>query len=157
MRYAVFFERPAVDAAPRAPGASVRYGWLTPDRQTQVRGVLLGLTLFFGLTVWIWHSLGADSPNSGVFVRKLRIVGIMTWLYALVQLLDIRFWRSATARKRREAMGIPDSIIAWLFGQMLAWFGIIYYAFTEDARWYLAGLVVLVVTFIVFPVRQSEP
>ena len=152
----MFFERPAADAAPRATSASPRYGWLTPDRQTQVRGVLLGLTLFFGLTVWIWHSLGAAAPNPGVFVRKLRIVGIMTWLYALVQLLDIRFWRSATARKRREAMGIPDSLIAWLFGQMLAWFGIIYYGFTEDARWYLAGLMVLVVTFLVFPVRKSE-
>ncbi len=152
----MFFERPAADAASRASGASVRYGWLTPDRQTQVRGVLLGLTLFFGLTVWVWHSLDAAAPNPGVFVRKLRIVGILTWLYALVQLLDIRFWRSATARKRREAMGIPDSLIAWLFGQMLAWFGIIYYGFTEDARWYLAGLVVLVVTFIVFPVRQSK-
>ena len=152
----MFFERPAADAESRAAGASVRYGWLTPDRQTPVRGVLLGLTLFFGLTVWVWHSLDAAAPNPGVFVRKLRIVGIMTWLYALVQLLDIRFWRSATARKRREAMGIPDSLIAWLFGQMLAWFGIIYYGFTEDARWYLAGLVVLVVTFIVFPVRQAK-
>ena len=152
----MFFDRPAADAESRAAGAFVRYGWLTPDRQTQVRGVLLGLTLFFGLTVWVWHSLDAAAPNPGVFVRKLRIVGIMTWLYALVQLLDIRFWRSATARKRREAMGIPDSLIAWLFGQMLAWFGIIYYGFTEDARWYLAGLVVLVVTFIVFPVRQSK-
>ena len=152
----MLFERPAADAASRAAGASVRYGWLTPDRQTQVRGVLLGLTLFFGLTVWIWHSLGAAAPNAGAFVHKLRVVGIMTWLYALVQLLDIRFWRSATARKRRESMGIPDSLIAWLFGQMLAWFGIIYYGFTEDARWYLAGLVVLIVTFIVFPVRQSD-
>ena len=152
----MFFDPPAADVESRAAGASVRYGWLTPERQTQVRGVLLGLTLFFGLTVWIWHSLGASSPDSGVLVRKLRIVGIMTWLYALVQLLDIRFWRSAAARKRREAMGIPDSLIAWLFGQMLAWFGIIYYAFTEDPRWYLAGLVVLVVTFVVFPVRQAE-
>ncbi|MEP6999069.1 MAG: hypothetical protein ABI969_01230 [bacterium] len=150
------FDRRAADVESGASGSSVRYGWLTPERQTQVRGVLLGLTLFFGLTVWIWHSLGAAAPNPGAFVRKLRIVGIMTWLYALVQLLDIRFWRSATARKRREAMGIPDSLIAWLFGQMLAWFGIIYYGFTEDARWYLAGLVVLVVTFVVFPVRRVE-
>ena len=149
-------DRQVVDVEARAAGATVRYGWLTPERQTQVRGVLLGLTLFFGLTVWIWHSLGADVPNPGVFVHKLRIVGIMTWLYALVQLLDIRFWRSATARRRREAMGIPDSLIAWLFGQMLAWFGIIYYGFTEDARWYLAGLVVLLVTFVVFPVRHSK-
>jgi hypothetical protein len=152
----MFFDPPAADVESRTAGASERYGWLTPERQTQVRGVLLGLTLFFGLTVWIWHSFGAAAPNPGVLVRKLRIVGIMTWLYALVQLLDIRFWRSTTARKRREAMGIPDSLIAWLFGQMLAWFGIIYYGFTEDPRWYLAGLVVLVVTFVVFPVRRAE-
>ena len=152
----MIFDPPAGDVESRAGAAAVRYGWLTPERQTQVRGVLLGLTLFCGLTVWIWHSFGAAAPNPGVFVRKLRIVGIMTWLYALVQLLDIRFWRSATARKRRETMGIPDSLIAWLFGQMLAWFGIIYYGFTEVARWYLAGLVVLLVTFAVFPVRRGE-
>ena len=151
----MLFDRPA-DGETRSAATTERYGWLTPDRQTQVRGVLLGLTLFFGLTVWIWHSFGAAAPNPAPFVRKLRVVGIMTWLYALVQLLDIRFWRSVTARKRREAMGIPDSLIAWLFGQMLAWFGIIYYVFTEDVRWYLAGLVVLVVTFVVFPVRRAD-
>ncbi len=152
----MFFDRRTADVESRSAGAPVRYGWLTPERQMQVRGVLLGLTLFFGLTVWIWHSFGAAAPEPRPIVNKLRVVGIMTWLYALVQLLDIRFWRSATARKRREAMGIPDSLIAWLFGQMLAWFGIIYYAFTEDARWYLAGLVVLVVTFVVFPVRARD-
>ena len=80
----------------------------------------------------------------------------MTWLYALVQLIDIRFYRSAAARKRRVAMGIPESLIAWLFGQMIAWFGIIYYGFTEDARWYLAGLVVLLLTFAAFPVRRND-
>ncbi|MEP6992258.1 MAG: hypothetical protein ABJA80_15100 [bacterium] len=152
----MFFDRRTADVESSAAGTTVRYGWLTPERQTQVRGVLLGLTLFFGLTVWIWHSFGAAAPEPRPIVSKLRVVGIMTWLYALVQLVDIRFWRSATARKRREAMGIPDSLIAWLFGQMLAWFGIIYYAFTEDARWFLAGLVVLVVTFVVFPVRSKE-
>ena len=52
----------------------------------------------------------------------------MTWLYALVQLVDMRFWHSGVARRRRLSLGIPESLIAWLFGQMLAWFGIIYYA-----------------------------
>ena len=68
----MFFDPPAADVESRAAGAAVRYGWLTPERQTQVRGVLLGLTLFFGLTVWIWHSLGAAAPDPSVFVRKLR-------------------------------------------------------------------------------------
>ena len=149
------FQPPVADADRRAAGETVRYQWLTPERQTQVRGVLLGITLFFGLVVWVWHSLGAASVRPGDLAGKLRIVGIMTWLYAFVQLIDIRFFRSAAARKRRTAMGIPDSLVAWLFGQMLAWFGIIYYGFTEDARWYLAGFVVLLLTFAAFPVRRD--
>jgi hypothetical protein len=149
------FHRPA-DADSGRTSATARYSWLTPDRQTQLRGVLLGITLFFGLAVWVWHSFGSANATSAVLAGKLRIVGIMTWLYALVQLLDIRFFRSAAAMKRRAAMGIPESLIAWLFGQMLAWFGIIYYGFTEDARWFLAGLVVLLLTFAAFPVRRND-
>jgi hypothetical protein len=149
------FHRPA-DADSGRASATVRYTWLTPDRQTQLRGVLLGITLFFGLAVWVWHSFGSTNASSVVLAGKLRIVGIMTWLYALVQLLDIRFFRSAAAMKRRAAMGIPESLIAWLFGQMLAWFGIIYYGFTEDVRWFLAGLVVLLLTFAAFPVRRND-
>jgi hypothetical protein len=80
----------------------------------------------------------------------------MTWLYALVQILDMRFWHSGMARRRRLSLGIPESLIAWLFGQMLAWFGIIYYGFTEDARWYVAGLVVLLLTFAAFPIRRDD-
>ena len=40
--------------------------------------------------------------------------------------------------------------------QMLAWFGIVYYALTGDARWYVGGLVILVVSFAVFPIRRSR-
>jgi hypothetical protein len=133
-----------------------RYPWLTPAAQVRVRAVLLGLALFVGLVVWVWHSLGAVQPQPGEFVRKLRVVGIMTWLYALVQILDMRFWHSGMARRRRRSLGIPESLIAWLFGQMLAWFGIVYYAFTEDARWYVGGLMVLLLTFIAFPIRTDD-
>jgi hypothetical protein len=133
-----------------------RYPWLTADVQSRLRGILFGIALFVALVVWVWHSVGASSPQAGAVVRKLRVVGIMTWLYALVQLLDIRFWHSAIARRRRASMGIPDSLIAWLFGQMLAWFGIIYYAFTEDIRWYVGGLVVVLLTFAAFPIRRDD-
>jgi hypothetical protein len=133
-----------------------RYPWLTPAAQGRVRAVLFGIALFVGLVVWVWHSLGAASPQPSAFIRKLRVVGIMTWLYALVQILDMRFWHSGIARRRRVSLGIPESLIAWLFGQMLAWFGIIYYGFTEDPRWYAAGLVVLLLTFAAFPIRRDD-
>jgi hypothetical protein len=140
---------------PVAGDGSPRYPWLTADRQAQLRAILLGLALFVGLVVWVWHSLGASAPEPSAFVRKLRIVGIMTWLYALVQIVDMRFWHSRIAERRRISMRIPERVIAWLFGQMLAWFGIVYYAFTEDARWFVAGVAMLVVTFGVFPVRRD--
>jgi hypothetical protein len=146
---------PTTELDSRTDADRQRYPWLTAERQAQMRGILLGITLFVGLVVWVWHSLGSAVPHPGVFVRKLRVVGIMTWLYALVQIADMRFWHSAIARRRRASMGIPDSLIAWLFGQMLAWFGIIYYGFTEDIRWYVGGLVVLLLTFAAFPIRRE--
>ena len=133
-----------------------RYPWLTPTAQVRVRAVLLGIALFVGRVVGVWHSVGASAPQPSAFIRKLRVVGIMTWLYALMQILDMRFWQSGIARRRRRSLGIPQSLIAWLFGQMLAWFGIIYYGFTEDARWYVGGLVVLLLTFAAFPIRRDD-
>lgn len=133
-----------------------RYPWLTPAVQGQVRAVLLGIALFVGLVVWVWHSISASAPPPNALAGKLRVVGIMTWLYALVQIVDMRFLHSGIARRRRRSLGIPESLIAWLFGQMLAWFGIAYYAFTEDARWYAAGLVVMLVTFAAFPIRRRD-
>jgi hypothetical protein len=145
---------PDFELEPRTSDAAPRYPWLTAERQIQLRAILLGIALFVGLVVWVWHSLGTVAPESSALVRKLRIVGIMTWLYALVQIIDMRFWHSRIAERRRISMGIPERVIAWLFGQMLAWFGIVYYALTEDVRWFAAGVVVLVVTFLAFPVRE---
>ena len=136
-------------------GEVPRYGWLTPDRQAQVRNVLLGIALFAGLVVWVWHSLGPQ-PRPAALAWKLRVVGVMTWLYALVQIADMRFWHSSVAERRRAASGIPESVIAWLFGQMLACFGIVYYGFTEDVRWYAAGLALLLATFAAFPIRRDD-
>ncbi len=135
---------------------SERGTWLTPERQAQVRTILLALVLFFGLVVWVFHSLAAAAQRPPEFVHKLRVVGVMTWIYALVQLVDMRFYHSRFARRRRASSGIPENLIGWLFGQMLAWFGIVYYALTDDLRWYVAGLVLFGVTFWVFPIRTSR-
>ena len=148
---------PGTELDLRAREESARYPWLTAGRQAELRAILLGVALFVGLVVWVWHSLAAPQPEPPSFVRKLRIVGIMTWLYALVQIADMRFWHSRAAERRRISMRVPERIIAWLFGQMLAWFGIVYYALTEDARWFVGGVAVMLVTFAAFPVRTPEP
>ena len=136
---------------------SGRADWLTPERLPHVRAVLLGLTLFFGLVVWIFHSLGPATVREPGFLFKLRGVGVLTWIYALVQMVDMRFYNSRFARRRRAQMRIPESLSGWLLGQMLAWFGIVYYGLTQDLGWYVAGLVIFVVSFWVFPVASAPP
>jgi len=84
------------------------------------------------------------------------MLGVMTWLYALVQILDIKVWRSRFARRRRASSRIPEIVEGWLLGQMIAWFGIAYYALTEDARWFAAGLTILLLSFMVFPIRSDS-
>ena len=132
-----------------------RYEWLTADRQAQVRNILLGVALFAGLVVYVYHSFGPQ-PRALALARKLRVVGVMTWLYALVQIADMRFWHSRFAERRRASSGIPERVIAWLFGQMLACFGIVYYGVTEDVRWYAAGLALLLATFAAFPIQRDD-
>jgi len=147
---------PIAELGPPAESVSERYAWLSPDRLTRVRAVLLGLTLFFGLAVYVFHTIGAAHLAQPTLVRKLRGLGVLTWSYALVQMVDLRFYNSRWARRRRAATGIPDSLHGWLLAQMLAWFGILYYGLTEDVRWYVAGLVIFGLSFFAFPIRRRS-
>jgi predicted PurR-regulated permease PerM len=146
---------PLAGLGPTETASGGRYAWLTAERLPRVRAILLALTLFFGLVVWILHSLGPAASRGPEFVNKLRGVGVLTWLYALVQMLDMRFYHSRFVQKRL-ATGIPESLLGWLLGQMLAWFGIVYYGLTQDIRWYAAGLVFLLLSFAVFPIRRRD-
>jgi len=39
---------------------------------------------------------------------------------------------------------------------MIAWFGIVYYALTGDARWFAGGVLLFVLSFAVFPVHEDR-
>ena len=135
-------------------GASrARTTWLTAERLPRVRAILLALSLLLGLAVYVFHTITTvRNATPPLLITKLRGVGVLTWLYALVQMIDLRFYNSRWAQRRRQSTGIPDSLHGWLFGQMLAWYGIIYYGVTEDVRWYAAGMIIFAVSFIAFPI-----
>lgn len=147
---------PVAKLGPSADPIDQRNSWLTPARLTRVRAILLGMSLLLGLAVYVFHTLGETYHANPILIAKLRGVGLLTWLYALVQMIDMRFYNSRFAQRRRASMRIPDSLHGWLFGQMLAWFGILYYGLTQDLRWYAAGLCILGLSFLAFPIRKSE-
>jgi hypothetical protein len=147
--------RPVTELGPSTQPVDARYPWLTPDRLTRVRAILLALSLFLGLAVYVFHTVSTARNASPLLITKLRGLGVLTWLYALVQMFDLRFYNSRWAQRRRSSTGIPDSLHGWLFGQMLAWYGIIYYGVTEDLRLYVAGMVILALSFLAFPIRKQ--
>ena len=132
-----------------------RFGWLTPEALARVRGVLVAVTLFVGLAVYVFHSLGPIAARDSQFLNRLQGVGVLTWLYALAQMIDLRFYNSRFARRRRESVGLPDSLHGLRFGQMVAWYGILYYGLTGDYRPFAAGVGILAVAFWVFPIRRA--
>ena len=119
-----------------------------------MRGVLVGVTLFIGLAVYVFHSLGPVAARDSQFVQRLRVMGGLTWLYGLVQMVDLRFYNSRFAQRRRASVGLPDSLHGVLFGQMIAWYGILYYGLTGDYRPFVAGVGILAIAFWVFPIRR---
>ncbi len=129
--------------------------WLTPERQPAVRSVLLGVTLLVGLLIWVTFNLGG-LPRGTHLILKLRVIGVMTWVYALVQIIDMKVWHSRWAIRRRAASSIPEAVEGWLFGQMFAWFGIAYYALTDDPQWFIAGMVLFLASFAIFPIRSPK-
>ena len=135
-------------------GATPRL-WLSPAQLPAIRSVILGTTLFVGLLIWVCFSVGLI-PQGTHLVDKLRVLGVTTWLYALVQILDLKIWHSRFAVRRRAASRIPEAVEGWLFAQMLAAFGIVYYALTDDARWFAAGIMMLLFSFVVFPIRDDR-
>ena len=137
-----------------APASIDRFGWLTPEALPRVRGVLVAVTLFVGLVVYVFHSFGPIAEHDGQFLRRLQGMGILTWLYGLAQMIDLRFYNSRFAQRRRVSVGLPDSLHGVLFGQMVAWYGILYYGLTGDYRPFVAGVGILAVAFWVFPIRR---
>lgn len=129
--------------------------WLTAERQPAVRSVLLGATVLVGLLIWVTFSLGV-LPRGTHLILKLRVIGVMTWLYALVQIIDMKIWHSRWATRRRASSRIPEAVEGWLFGQMMAWFGIAYYALTDDPQWFIAGMVLFLASFAIFPIRSHQ-
>jgi hypothetical protein len=136
--------------------ADSRFGWLTPEALARVRAVLVAITLFVALAVYVFHSLGPVAARDSQFVRRLQGMGVLTWLYGIWQMVDLRFYNSRFAQKRRASVGLPDSVHGVLFGQMIAWYGIIYYGLTGDYRPFIAGLGILAAAFWVFPIRRTR-
>ena len=113
--------------------------------------ILLGV-LVFGVVAW-WTRDGraaTPAPDPG-FLDRLGLVPPIVMVAALAAVAVLRVvWgrtREPVARRRLSIVALAPGEAAALFGAV-AWF------LAGDSRWYVAGMVVLAASIVLFPLRQ---
>jgi hypothetical protein len=111
---------------------------------------LLGDLLFAGVTYWT-HRKGRTSPGPPPdALIYLPITGIAI---AFVTILPLRrALAGVTYGPQRASM----LLVGWATGNLAALGGMVYYWFTDDARFALTGVFVLLVTFLIYPIRDRD-
>lgn len=127
-----------------------------PQRQTSmntlhlIRLAIFSGALLFGIVTW-WLRRENPAPLSGD-LGALRFAGYGLWVGVLVLLGFVRgLYNKATDHARRASM----AIVAWGASESLALYGGVIWYLHGDSRWYLAGMLFLLATFILFSIARD--
>jgi hypothetical protein len=113
-----------------------------------IRLAMMGGVLLFGGVSWFLHRTPDWTPADTVAVDSLVMVGRFMWIGVILGLAALWFRsRSSTS----AAQSSTFAIIAWSLGETLALFGGVLYFLSDVTGWYVAGVLLLAITFVVFP------
>ena len=115
-----------------------------------IRIALLVGVLVFGGVVWYLRQSGATSYD--VDPHGLRVAGQAVW--ALTTLGTLALFLAAT-RASNERRG-TFAVIAWALGEATAIYGGLFWMLLGDRQWYLYGVACLLLTYFIFPIRDSR-
>ena len=125
-----------------------------PDRTAAQAGIirmaLLGGVLLFGGVVWFLHRQPGFIPDGSM--AQMRPVVPFILLAFIAAIVAVRFYLS---RVTDEAQLRTFQLIGWALGEAAALFGGVYYFNTDDPRFYIMGLFVMLASFIIVPLRRS--
>lgn len=127
-----------------------------PQRPTSVptlhliRLAIFGGALLFGIVIW-WLRREDPAPLAGD-LGALRFAGYGLWVGVLVLLGFVRgLYAKAVEPARRASM----MIVAWAASESLALFGGVLWYLHGDSRWYVAGMMFMLATMILFPIARD--
>jgi len=117
---------------------------------TMIRAALLGGVLLFGVTTWYTHR--GDWSPAPYPVALEYAPGIFLILAAVITgFLRVALGPNADVG-RRGRLGI----MAWVMSEMPALWGAVYYWASDDPKWLFAGVAMLVVSFLLFPLKERS-
>lgn len=123
----------------------------TPALLALIRIALVaGVLMFGGLTLFI-HRQGSWTPMAEGDIDTLRIAGFVIWGIAVGGMILLRGKAGREIDRSRYA---TLSIVGWALGEAPALFGGVYYFLTANAVWYINGLLLLIASFVIFPIRR---
>ena len=107
--------------------------------------------LLFGVSTWFLHRQGAWTPD--ILPRALGFLPAIGIVVAIVGIMVVRMFRaSATDPVRRASL----AIVGWALGEMSALAGGVYYWLAGDARWFVTGVLLLLLSFLLLPLDDAN-
>jgi hypothetical protein len=109
---------------------------------------MMGGVLLFGGVSWFLHRTPEWVRADPATATKLTGMVPIVWGIAVLGLAFL-FIRHRAASNPSQTSTL--SILAWALGESVALFGGVVFFMTAEAVWYVAGVVVLAITFVAFP------
>lgn len=121
----------------------------TPAQLGIIRMGLLAGVLLLGAVIYFLHRQPGYVPERGM--EPLRPFIPIFMLAAIGGIVALRFYLARITDPRRLG---TFQIIGWSIAEAVALLGSVYYFNTDDPRFYIMGLFVMLASFIVLPLRR---
>jgi len=110
---------------------------------------LVGVLAFGGI---VWHLRRSGDTGYLVNPRSLRVAGQAVWGTMTLGTLALFLLAGPANPERRGSL----SVIAWALGEATAIYGGLFWLLLGDPQWYLYGVACLLLTYFIFPIRQTR-
>jgi hypothetical protein len=110
---------------------------------------LVGVLAFGGI---VWHLRRSGDTGYLVNPRSLRVAGQAVWGTMTLGTLALFLLAGRANPERRGSLGV----IAWALGEATAIYGGLFWLLLGDPQWYLYGVACLLLTYFIFPIRQTR-
>ena len=111
--------------------------------------LLVGVLVFGGI---VWYLQRSTDLTYSVDPRGIRVAGQAVWGLMTLGTLGL-FLAAGRATPERRA---TFSVIAWALGEATAIYGGLFWMMLGDSQWYLYGVACLLLTYFIFPIRNTR-
>ena len=109
-----------------------------------IRLAMMGGVLLFGGVSWFFTSMSDwSAPEAGLADQLTRVAQVAWALVGTALVVMFLKFRDGTVARASSV-----AILAWALGETLALLGGVIFFLTSRAGWYIAGVVILTLTFV---------